>query len=115
MNNEDLPDRLIAVAGKLYRESEGFAECPEDSQQWYNRGYADGMVKALVELGYGRRIVDLHQRMNKTAAVMQAQEKLPWGKACRHGEDKGYRETREVFSAADSQAPHQSPRKPAKQ
>ena len=93
-------DRLIGIAEDLYRQCEGFADRPEDSQLWYNRGYADGMVKALTALGHSEQIADLRRRMGAAKADVQRQKMLPWGKAYRHGSEMGYKETQQAFQSA---------------
>ena len=102
INNHELLNRLIAVIEDLYKQSEGFTDCPENSQLWYNHGYADGMVKALLALGYRDRIAELRRHTKKVAVSARCQAGLPWGKAYGHGLDSGYKETREVLRSASS-------------
>lgn len=97
MDDQELLNRLIGIVEDLYCQCEGFTDHPEDSQRWYNRGYADGMIKALVALGHGARIIDLRRRMDAAAATVQHQELLPWGQAYRHGEELGYKETQQTL------------------
>lgn len=92
-----LLERLLCLVERLYAESEDYAEHPEQEQLWYNRGYANGMLQALRELGYadaiaGRIAADAVDPVADCAA-------LGWGRAYRHGEETGGRETREVLPA----------------
>ena len=88
-------ERLLDLIGRLYAETEGFLENAADQQLWYNRGYANGMLEALRELGYAERLAE------KLAAdpvdVISGQDGLPWGRAYRHGIEIGFRETHEVL------------------
>ena len=94
----DLPDavldQLVDLIERLYAETEGFSAAPDDQQLWYNRGYANGMVKALRELGQAAAL----QRLRAVDAddVIAGQQSLPWGKAYLHGVDMGERETYEI-------------------
>lgn len=100
MDHQELLKRLISIAEDLYRQSEGFAERPEDSQLWYNHGYADGMVQAMAALGHSEQLSDLLRCMDKTKAAAKRQAMLPWGKAYRHGSEVGYKETQRAFQSA---------------
>lgn len=91
--------QLLDLLARLYGETDGFADSPGDAQLWYNRGYANGMVKALHELGQGDALL---ARIEPDAAdVIAGQELMAWGKAYSHGLDTGYRETLEVLPATD--------------
>ncbi len=93
----DLPDELLHplldLIDRLRQESADFLAEPGDPQRWYNRGYANGMVIALRELGQGDRLDD---RVIDDPVVLGGQIATPWGKAYRHGERMGSRETYEI-------------------
>lgn len=90
-------NRLLGLIRRLYGETEGFLERPDDPQLWYNRGYANGMVQALVAMGYG---LYLEAEISiDPSNVIQKHEPLPWGQAYRHGVEMGGRETREVLAS----------------
>lgn len=96
MNNEQLLERLLGIVARLYSETDGFEQHSEDGQLWYNRGYANGMLAGLVDLGHGEAI--------RTAGIspdpqdmVADQALLPWGQAYSHGFEMGQRETREVL------------------
>ena len=46
-------DRLLQVIRDLYNETDGVAEAEGDLQLWYNRGYANGVARALRDLEQG--------------------------------------------------------------
>ena len=95
MSQTPMLTRLLALIERLYTETEGFLERAEDEQLWYNRGYANGMISALTELGYGAQ---LHARIAADAAdCIVGHEALSWGRAYLHGFETGDRETREVI------------------
>ncbi len=97
-------DELIDLILRLYRETEGFAERPDEQQLWYNRGYANGIVRALDRLGYRARVeAALHP---DTGDPLQEQAQLPWGKAYRHGFEIGERETGEVMGPQSARGHH---------
>jgi hypothetical protein len=93
----DLPDNLVIqlleLIDRLREETAGFAEQHADQQQWYDRGYANGMVLALQRLG---QQAALATRCADDPALLQAQVSMPWGRAYRHGEEVGSRETHEI-------------------
>ncbi len=92
---------LIELLRELYGETDGFLEHQGDAQLWYNRGYANGMVSALRELGYGDSLPrDLVYDLDgNTRDQVAEQGLLPWGRAYAHGVDVGRRETFEVLEA----------------
>lgn len=95
----DILRQLLDLVARLYDETAGFTDSPGDAQLWYNRGYANGMVKALQELGQGDALV---ARIEPDAEdIVAGQELMAWGKAYRHGLDTGYRETFEVLPASE--------------
>ena len=88
-------NQLLDLVVRLYDETAGFADNPGDAQLWYNRGYANGMVKALGELGQGAQVA---ARVTADAAdVIAGHEVMAWGKAYQHGLETGYRETFEIL------------------
>jgi hypothetical protein len=92
--DEVLP-QLLALVGELYEDTEGFAQRTDNAQLWYNRGYANGMVEVLGELGFRPQVESLIEP--DAQDVIAGHELLPWGKAYAHGRDMGRRETREVM------------------
>ena len=94
LSREVLP-QLLALIGDLYEDTEGFTERTDDAQLWYNRGYANGMVEELGELGFRPQVESLIEP--DAQDVIAGHERLPWGKAYAHGRDMGRRETREVM------------------
>lgn len=91
----DILTQLVDLVARLYGETEGFQEDHADGQLWYNRGYANGMVKALAEMG----LIDaLTGRVQPDPDdVIAGHEVMAWGKAYLHGADMGYRETFEIM------------------
>jgi len=88
-------EQLINVVTELHNESSDFLNQADDQQQWYNRGYANGVVHALDELGYAEY---LDEKLNRDPAdILQGHELMPWGKAYQHGFEMGDKETREVI------------------
>ena len=92
---EGLLSALLDLIDRLRRETEGFLSEPGDQQLWYNRGYANGMVRVLRVHNHGDRLLDLVDVDPHEYLV--GQEFLPWGKAYRHGFEMGEKETREVL------------------
>jgi len=90
--------KLIGLIEELYAESNGFLDNPEDTQVWYNRGYANGMIVSLDALGYGEL---LDERLSRDPTdIIAGFETFDWGQAYRHGLETGDRETREVVGPA---------------
>jgi hypothetical protein len=99
MSNPDrqaIVQRLLRLVQELYTESEGLTESEGDLQLWYNRGYANGMIKALRVLGYAEHLAGLVAFDPEDFQV--GQEFLPWGKAYWHGFEMGEKECREALS-----------------
>jgi hypothetical protein len=90
--------RLVAIIQRLHGETAGFLASPNDAQLWYDRGYANGVVHTLDELGYAEYL-DEHITRDP-AAVIAGHEVLAWGQAYRHGFEVASRETREVIGPA---------------
>jgi hypothetical protein len=90
----DILRQLLELLARLYDETDGFADNPGDAQLWYNRGYANGMVKALSALGQSDAV--LRRITPDPEDVIAGHEVMAWGKAYLHGAETGYRETFEV-------------------
>ena len=96
MSDYELVQQLIDLVSRLYDETSGFLNTPEDQQLWYNRGYANGIVKVLDESGYDCR---LRERVDPDPEeIIDDQRMMPWGKAYVHGLEMGERECRESLS-----------------
>ena len=94
---KQLVEKLNTLVHTLGTESAAYLDSLEDHQLWYNRGYADGVARALQEL-------ELTQTNH---AILSPQELaqhrwMPWGKAYQHGNDKGYQEAYEVLALKPS-------------
>ena len=98
MRREEILGRLLQLAARLYAETEGFEQHSEDGQLWYNRGYANGILAGLAELGHDDaiRAADITPDPED---IVADQTLLAWGKAYSHGFEMGQRETREVLEA----------------
>jgi hypothetical protein len=94
-------DQLIELANRLKSEAADFLENPEEQQDWYNRGYANGIVKALNDLGYAAYIDG--RATEDDADLLREHRMLAWGQAYQHGMEMGEKETREVISPAPEQ------------
>lgn len=93
----DLLSKLSDLIAQLRAESAGFLEHHEDAQQWYNRGYANGMVKGLRALLGEQMPAELQE---DDPALLQGHEVMAWGKAYRHGEGVGEKETYEIAGSS---------------
>lgn len=89
----ELLQKLCGLARRLRQENADFLEYPEDGQRWYNRGYANGMLKALQQL-LGEDCPCGEPPDDESE--LTAHQVMAWGKAYRHGEQMGLRETCEV-------------------
>ncbi|MGU9977224.1 MAG: hypothetical protein ACNYNY_00810 [Candidatus Oxydemutatoraceae bacterium WSBS_2016_MAG_OTU14] len=90
-----LVEKMSTLLHKLDEESAAWLDEPENHQLWYDRGYADGIAKALQELGWAEQ--------SKQYAIVSEKEFaqhrwMPWGKAYLHGNEKGYEETYEILA-----------------
>jgi hypothetical protein len=79
----------------LYEDTQGFLERTDDAQLWYNRGYANGMIEALDDLGFRAQVASLVEP--DATDIVSGHELLPWGKAYSHGLEMGRSETYEVM------------------
>jgi hypothetical protein len=93
--SEEIFQRLLQVVQDLYRETASLTENDSEPQLWYNRGYADGMVEAMLSSGYASRLEAAGVVVDNS--LISSQEFLPWGKAYRHGFEMGEKETGEVL------------------
>jgi hypothetical protein len=89
----------MALVCDLYEDTEGFVERTDDAQLWYNRGYANGMIEALTQLGFRSHLEGVIEP--DAADVAAGHALLPWGKAYAHGHEMGQRETHEVMGSGD--------------
>jgi len=90
---DELIEQLLELCDSLREETRTFLDEPGDQQVWYNRGYANGMLAALQRLGQAHRLAD---RSLDDIDEIGGQFAMPWGKAYRHGEAMGSRETHEI-------------------
>ena len=97
-----LLERLLSLIQRLYTETDGFLDRPEDPQLWYNRGYANGMIEVLTERGHTD--VVLANLKPDAADVIGGHQALSWGKAYQHGREMGASETQEVLGPPQTQS-----------
>jgi hypothetical protein len=90
---DELMNQLLELIDRLRVETAGYLDEPGDQQTWYNRGYANGMVLALGRLGQTERV---GRREPDNMDKLSGQMAMPWGKAYRHGEAVGSRETEQL-------------------
>lgn len=90
-----LLQRLLAIVARLQQQTHGFEDHPEDQQRWYDRGYAEGMVSALVSMGYESFLGDLARQPEDL--LENSPNMMSWTRAYRHGLERGEQETREVL------------------
>jgi hypothetical protein len=95
VSDPDLLTQLLRLLAELTTESEGYLDREDDSQLWYNRGYANGMAAALTALGHGEAVARTVEPDPYDLA--RDRKHLPWGKAYEHGRGMGERETYEVL------------------
>ena len=90
---------LLQMVQEFYSQTlelkEEQAECP----RWYNRGYADGVIEYLKELGYREELSEFELvKSNPTEPDPQIMNrKLPWVSSYHRGVSKGREETYEVM------------------
>lgn len=96
---DELLQQLLDLIDELRHTTGGFVDQPGDQQTWYNRGYANGMLLALQALVPADRLGD--RRLDEPAQL-GAHVAMPWGKAFRHGETVGRRETYEITGTQPS-------------
>ena len=89
----ELLDQLVQLVTQLRADSADFLLQQEDAQLWYNRGYANGVVRGLAALLNEDRPAGLEPDDENELA---GQALMPWGKAYRHGESMGEQETYEI-------------------
>jgi hypothetical protein len=90
--------KLVNLIRRLHGETQDFVDNPQDEQAWYNRGYANGMVYALDELGFAS---DLDSSIVRDPPdVITGFETFSWGRAYQHGFEMGAAETRQVVAPA---------------
>ncbi len=89
----ELLQKLCELARRLRQENADFLEHPEDDQRWYNRGYANGMLKTLQQVL--REQAPCGESPDDESELV-AHQVMAWGKAYRHGEQMGLQETCEV-------------------
>lgn len=95
--NEAILNRLLQLIERLYAETAEFQQHSDDAQLWYNRGYANGMLEGLDQLGY-RDLMQSQLRITPDPGdVIADQAMLPWGQAYQHGFEMGSKETHEVL------------------
>jgi hypothetical protein len=87
--------RLLQLLQQLYAETADLAQSESDLQLWYNRGYANGMIRVLREKNHLEPLLELIEV--DPDDYLAGQEFLPWGKAYRHGFEMGEKETGEVL------------------
>ena len=93
--------RLLGIVERLYEETAGFQENGDNQQHWYNRGYANGIVEQLGQLGY-RDYIERHT-VPDPPDIIVGHEIWAWGKAYIHGIEVGKKETSEVIGLADGE------------
>jgi len=95
VSSDEILPQLLELICDLYDGSQGLLERTDDAQLWYNRGYANGVIHALVLLGYARHVAAALEPDPRD--LVEGHEALPWGKAYRHGWDMGQKETFEIM------------------
>ncbi|MBD3669996.1 MAG: hypothetical protein HUJ29_04410 [Gammaproteobacteria bacterium] len=90
--------KLVDLVVRLYQETDGYIENPTDAQLWYNRGYANGMVKVLREQGVTEQ---LESSLHLDDEGLHGDDRvMAWAQAYHHGFEMGEKEAREVLPAA---------------
>lgn len=94
----ELLEQLIELIDRLRDEASGFLDAPAYQQAWYNRGYANGMLRVLAERGC---TAALGGRRPDPQEALEAHRFMPWGRAFTHGETMGRRETDEIIESEE--------------
>lgn len=97
MSADTILPRLLELICDLYDDSQGFLDRTQDAQSWYNRGYANGVIHSLEQLGYARHVAAALDP--DPPDLIADHQTLPWGKAYRHGWEMGRKETFEVMES----------------
>ncbi|VAW62490.1 hypothetical protein MNBD_GAMMA11-1684 [hydrothermal vent metagenome] len=85
--------KLTDLVGRLYVETEGYADNPSDAQLWYNRGYANGIAAYFFKNNFADKL----NHLTLDAPDVYKNEKImQWHKAYHHGFEMGERESGEV-------------------
>ena len=90
--------RLLNIVEQLYLETAGFLDNGDNQQHWYNRGYANGIIRQLSQYGYREYVED--NTVPDPDDIIAGQEFWAWGKAYQHGMDMGMKETIDVIGPA---------------
>ena len=93
--------RLLGIVEQLYLETAGFLDNGDNQQHWYNRGYANGIIRQLTEYGY-RAYVE-QNTVPDAEDVISGHEFWAWGKAYQHGMEMGMKETTDVIGPAGNE------------
>jgi len=88
-------NQLIELVGRLYSETAAYIEQQDDSQLWYNRGYANGVAKAVQDAGFDK-MLQAHVTL-EINEMLEEQRFMPWGKAYFHGFEMGEKESKDVL------------------
>ncbi len=91
--------RLLSIVERLYLETAGFLDDGENQQHWYNRGYANGIISQLSQLGYRAYVEE--NTVPDADNVIEGHEFWAWGKAYQHGHETGMKETLDVIGPAE--------------
>jgi len=95
VNTDILLPRLLELICDLYEDSQGFLDHTDNAQLWYNRGYANGIIHVLRQLGYARHVANALELDGPDPIA--GQETRPWGQAYRHGWELGQKETLKII------------------
>ena len=90
-----IEEKLIHLVERLYAETESYLTNQSDAQLWYNRGYANGVVKVLIER---QALAGFSPQLKLDESDLHSSERLmEWHKAYHHGYEMGESEAREVL------------------
>lgn len=90
--------KLLGIVERLYLETSGFLDNGDNQQHWYNRGYANGIIRRLTEYGY-RDYIEANT-VPDAEDIIAGHEFWAWGKAYQHGMEMGMQETADVIGPA---------------